>query len=518
MKKALLIILDGFGISKKSTGNAVAEAKMPFFKKLLKNHPHTFLQTHGAASGLPENQTGASEPGHVVLGAGRRVWQPLEKINRDFLSGDILKNQKFKKFLKAIVKVKKIHLIGLLSDGGVHSHLSHLENILEILKSQQKIISKKILIHAIADGRDVAPRSIKKYLQNISNKKIGKIASLAGRFFAMDRDQNWDRTEKYFQLLTKKIGEKKSLENLDEKKIYQNAENDYFINPCFDEKNFLPIEKNDVVLFFNFRSDRAAQISTAFCDRNFTEFSDFKMSKDNFFIFGPFCQFATNIFPPEKIKNNLGEILEKNNKTQLRIAETEKFAHVTFFFNSQKKRKNRGEKRILVPSKKCRSFAEFPEMSAYEITEKLIFEIQNSNFDFIFCNFANADLVGHSGNFIAAKKACKTLDKVLSKILPIAQKNNYQILISADHGNADEMVDDHGEISMSHSKATAPLIFIGDQNLALQFKKNLKTRKSRGKMFGVDFFGELADIAPTILSILQIKKPAEMTGKSFLEN
>jgi 2,3-bisphosphoglycerate-independent phosphoglycerate mutase len=389
----------------------------------------------------------------------------------------------------------------------------------------------KIKIHAIADGRDVSPRSIEKYLQKIFQKKIGKVASVCGRFFAMDRDENWARTEKYFQLLTKKIGTAANL-NSDFAKFSAQIsaakiDSDYFLPPFFDEKNFAKIEKNDAVLFFNFRSDCAAQISTAFCDPDFKKFprsriesgmtfkkSEMKFGKKNFFIFGPFCKFATNIFPPEKVKNNLAEVLAKNSKTQLRLAETEKFAHATFFFNSQKKEKNRGEKWILIPSKKCRSFAEFPEMSAREIAKKLR-ENLSENFDFIFVNFANADLVGHSGDFAATKKSCEILDEVLAEIIPAARAADFQILVSADHGNADEMVDSAGEIQAAHSKAAAPLIFCGDENLSKKFRENLATRKPRGEIFGVKFFGELADVAPTILKILEIPKPVEMMGESF---
>jgi len=516
LKKALLIILDGFGFSNKTAGNAVAAAHMPFFRKLQNEHPHTFLKTWGHAAGLPESQTGASEPGHVTIGAGRIVWQPLEKINRAFASGDILANANFQKFLHSSRTAPRIHLIGLVSPGGVHSHLDHLGSILRILENE-KIPSEKIFLHAIADGRDVSPRSTSNIFEQFS-KEFPTLnwASLAGRFFAMDRDQNWDRTEKYFQLLTAGQGEKIVGNFRDQnfwshfsRQIYRQAENDYFLPP-FTFDRFQPIAENDAVLVFNFRSDRSAQITQAFCDREFSQFERPFFFKKNFFIFGPFSRQATCLFPPEKITNSLGETLAKNGRKQLRIAETEKFAHVTFFFNGQEKEPFANETRILVDSPKCKSFAQKPAMGALEVCQQVCQQIENGDFQAIILNFANADLVGHSGDLQAAKLACETLDACLEKIVPLARAKDFQIIVTADHGNAEEMLDAHGQMRTSHSKNPVPCIFICDRKIV-----DLRSRSSLGEKCGVHMRGQLADLAPTLLDFLEIEKPEEMTGESF---
>ena len=511
MKKVLLIIKDGFGWSLKKEGNAVKAAHMPFFDKLRKKYPFTLLQTKGHASGLPEGQTGASEPGHLILGAGRIVWQSLENINQSFKNKSILKNKSFKKFLNQSFN-RKIHLVGLLSDGGVHSHINHLENLLEIL-AKEKIKKENIFLHAIADGRDVKRKSIAKYLDQIKKTKKCQLASLIGRFYAMDRDKNWQRTKQAFDLLTAAKGEKLNFNKINET-IYNQAESDYYLKG-FVFPDFKKIAKQDLVLLFNFRSDRSEQLTSAFTQDNFSEWKRdfyFPKNKEQFFVFGPYHQGnAWNIFPPPKVKNNLGEVLAYHGLKQLRIAETEKFAHVTFFFNAQNKKPFPQEERILIPSKKCLSFAECPQMSAKEITIQVCSEIKKKKFSVIVLNFANADLVGHSGKFEKAKASCEVLDQCLSKIVPLAIGEDYQLIITADHGNSDEMLYENGEISCAHSKNPVPCILITDKKI-----KPFKKRQNFKIEQGLEVSGQLQDIAPTILDMLELPSPAEMTGESFL--
>lgn len=509
MKKAMLIILDGFGEAPAGPGNAIAAAHMPFFHELRKKYPVAFLKTDGNASGLPEGQTGASEPGHFVIGAGRIVWQPLEEVNRALKNKEILKNEVFSNFLEDI-KGKNLHLIGMVSDGGVHSHINHLLDLLEIVSEKE---TKNIYLHAFSDGRDVHERSVKQYLEIIQKQDKCKIASLIGRYYAMDRDKNWDRTKKAYDLLAKGTGEQISFDDLDEK-IYQNADTDYYLPP-FKFPEFKKIEKDDYVLFFNFRSDRAAELTTAFCDKEFTEFERkffFKKENRQFINFGPYdLGNAWNVFPPPIVENNLGSWWSKNNVSQLRIAETEKFAHVTFFFNSQNKKPYRLEDRVLINSPKVASYAEKPEMSAQTVTERVCQEIKSEKYEAIVLNFANADLVGHSGNFNAAKKACEFLDKCLEKIVPLAIKNEFSLIITADHGNSDNMLYKDGSTRPAHSNNPVPCIFIADKKIVDLKKRNI------GINNGITMHGQLEDIAPTLLDMMELPIPEEMTGKSFVK-
>jgi len=510
MKKVMLIILDGFGEAVPNPGNAIAAADMPFFQKLRNEKPLAFLKTDGSASGLPDGQTGASEPGHFVIGAGRVVWQPLEEINRAFNGNEIMKRKEFSKFIKKAKSGKKVHLMGMVSDGGVHSHIEHLFDLLDILNKEGV---KDVHLHAFADGRDVHEKSIKGYLDQVVEKGKCKIASLVGRYYAMDRDNNYDRTKIAYDLLTKGKGEDISFADLD-KNIYINAETDYYL-PAFKFEDFETISEDDLVLFFNFRSDRAQQITTAFCKSSFSEFKRdvyFSKNKEQFVVFGPYhLGDAQNIFPPANIKNSLGEWWAKHNVKQLRIAETEKFAHVTFFFNSQIKEPYVGEDRILVNSPKVASYDKKPEMSAKEVTDKVCIEISKNKYDAIVLNFANADLVGHAGNIEASKKAVEFLDKCLEKVVPLAKKHEYSIIITADHGNSDKMLYEDGETCPSHSDNVVPCIFITDKKIT-----NLKSR-IKGNKNGIKYHGELADIAPTMLDLMELEVPGEMTGESFIE-
>lgn len=544
MNKALLVILDGFGEAPANHGNAVAAANMPFLHSLRKTVPLCFLKTDGNASGLPEGQTGASEPGHVVMGAGRIVWQPLEEINQSFqeiefpnskfetrknqdkfktqnVKRKIEENLLFQKFLKKAKSAKKVHLIGMLSDGGVHSHIEHVKKLDEIL-SRHGI--KNAYLHCFGDGRDVPERSIKKYVaeifpnyfsedKNLHSRSLQslKLASLVGRYYGMDRDTNWERTRKAYELLTEGKGEKIIPSDLNEK-IYKNADTDYYL-PAFTFPDFEKIENDDVVLFFNFRSDRAEQLTSLFTNPEVKEEQPifFPQKKEQFFIFGPYgLKNAQNIFPPEPVQNNLGKWLSDHGKTQLRIAETEKYAHVTFFFNSQDKEAYTGEDRIMVESPKVSSYDQKPEMSAYEVTDKIIESLEEDTHDAIMVNYANADLVGHSGNFEAAKKACEHLDKCLEKIIPLAQEKGYHIIITADHGNSDHMEYDDGSARPAHSLNAVPCFLITNKKIVPLEKRII------GEKNGVIMHGELCDIAPTILDMMEMEKPKEMTGKSFI--
>lgn len=507
----MLIILDGFGEAPAGPGNAISASKMPFFNSLKKKYPTAFLKTDGNASGLPEGQTGASEPGHFVIGAGRIVWQPLEEVNRSFKHKGILKNKIFAHFLKSI-KNKNIHLMGMVSDGGVHSHINHLLELLEILSKKE---ANNIFLHAFADGRDVHERSIREYLEIVKKQNKCKIASLIGRYYAMDRDKNWDRIKIAYDLLTEGKGEKICFDDL-KQKIYKNAETDYYL-PSFKFPEFKKIEKDDYVIFFNFRSDRAAELTQAFCDEQFDYFErKFFFQKENmqFINFGPYdLGNAWNIFPPPIIENNLGSWWSKNNIRQLRIAETEKYAHVTFFFNSQNKKPYTLEDRILINSPKVANYAEKPEMSAEAVTKRVCKEIKDDKYEAIVLNFANADLVGHSSNFNAAKKACEFLDKCLKSIVPLAIKKRFSLIITADHGNSDDMLYEDGSLRPSHSNNPVPCVFITDKEVI-----NLHQRIITVSDNGTNIHGQLSDIAPTILDIMELPIPKEMTGKSFVKN
>jgi 2,3-bisphosphoglycerate-independent phosphoglycerate mutase len=495
-KKVLLIVLDGYGEGKDYKYNAVTNSKTPFINSLRKDYPTTTLRCDSAHVGLPAKTMGGSEVGHFTMGAGRIVWQSLEEINRSIKNKNFFKLSPLKKLAEnSKKKDSKLHIIGMISDEGVHSHLNHLFTLLEFAK-KEKI--EKVFIHAITDGRDVPEKSAEKFLKKINSQikkiKLGKIATIIGRYYAMDRDSNLNRTKKAYNLYTKGEGKKEKTAIQAIKNEYKRGtETDYYIEPIILEKDGL-IEKDDSVIFFNYRSDRAKQLTQMFEENNFK----------NFVCFGPYSKKYPVLFPANTVKNNLGKYLSDKRKTQLRIAETEKYAHVTFFFNSQIKEPYKGETRILIPSPKCASYEEKPEMSAKKITKALIKELNsNKNFDFILLNFANGDLVGHSGNFNATKKGIETLDECLKEIVPKALGKNYTIMLTADHGNADFMKYKNGENCPAHT--LNPVIHI------LVSKHGKKIKLKKGKSLG------LKDIAPTILEILNLKKPKEMTGKSIID-
>ena len=508
----ILIILDGFGLNERRQGNAIAPS-IKNLDNLMKNYPFIKLKASGEAVGLPSGLMGNSEVGHLNLGAGRIVYQDICRINKSIETGEFFKNPVL---LKAIFKAKnnkkekKLHLIGLLSDGGVHSHINHLYALLELANRHNL---DRVYIHAILDGRDTPPKSADQYIMQLEEwikKHImfspsPSIASIMGRYYAMDRDKRWHRTKKAYDALTKGIGESANTALEAINNAYERGETDEFVLPTViisKNKPIATIENKDSVIFFNFRPDRARQITRAFVDKDFNSFEREEFINPYFVCM---TQYDENLPAPvayhvEYVKNTLGEVLSKNNLKQLRIAETEKYAHVTFFFNGGKEKRSKGEDWCLIPSpKKVATYDLKPEMSAYEVTDKVLEKI--NKYDVIILNYANCDMVGHTGKYEAAVKAVKTVDECVGRIVQQVQKMNGIAIITADHGNADQMI--YYESRRPHTAHTTnPVPFI----LVSNKQKKIKLRNS----------GILADVAPTILDLLGIDKPMDMTGESLL--
>ena len=502
-KKVLLLILDGWGIADNKDASAPDKANTPNFNSLIENYPNNFLITHGEKVGLPKGQMGNSEVGHMNIGSGRIVLQDLLKINNSIKEGEFRNKSHFNDIINYTKKnSSNVHLMGLVSDGGVHSHIDHLKEIILSLSE----IKDKIYIHAFTDGRDVDPKSGINMINELIESMKGtnaKLASVCGRYYAMDRDKRWERTKKAYDLIVNGIGKKS---NEIEKSIidsYNNKITDEFIEPIVivDNKN-LPlakIEDNDVVIFFNFRTDRGRQLTEALSQN---DFNDFSMKKLNlkFLTMTNYNDDYKNIdciYENENLSQTLGEVLEQNKRTQIRIAETEKYPHVTFFFNGGKESPFKNETRIMCPSPKVATYDLKPEMSAYEIKDSIIPEINSNSADFICLNFANPDMVGHTGNFDAAVKACETVDICLKEIVESSINNNYSIIIIADHGNSDVMKNNDGSPNTAHTTNPVPIIVIDS-----------KTDKVND--------GILADIAPTILNIMDIDIPEKMSGKILI--
>ena len=488
-RKVLFLILDGFGINNKNKGNAINAAKTPNIDKLYKTSIHTTLNASGIYVGLPKGVMGNSEVGHMTIGSGRRVKQYYSLINDDIKTKKFFENKELKKEVYSVIEKKKnIHIMGLLSDGGIHSHIDHLIAIIKYIQSIQK--DYNIYIHVFSDGRDSEYISVEKYISYLKKRIKGNVyfASIIGRYFAMDRDKRWDRTKEAFDLLTMHNGEEFSSIEDSIKTAYSENISDEFINPSFIS-NTPVISKNDLIIFFNFREDRARQIS--------------KMFKDNKFNILCMVQYDTIIdkfiYKRLRIDETLSEIISLNNLRQLKIAETEKYAHVTYFFNGGKENPYKLEKRILIPSLKVATYDKVPFMRAREITNKIIENI-DKNYSLITVNFANADMVGHTGNFLATKNSISILDKMIGKIVKSIQGKNINLIITGDHGNAEEMIR-NGTIYKEHTTNMVPFIFKNDF-----IKKEIK----------IDI-GELEDIAPTILSILKLHIPKEMQGIDLLK-
>jgi 2,3-bisphosphoglycerate-independent phosphoglycerate mutase len=503
MSKALLMILDGWGKTKNPSVSAITNAKTPFIDSLYENYSNAELLTHGKHVGLPEDQMGNSEVGHMNLGAGRIIYQDLAKINK------IIENNKLKEE-KTIIEAynyakknnKKVHFLGLLSNGGVHSHINHLIELLKIAKSENL---NKLYIHAFTDGRDVDPKSAIDFIKEIEPvlKKTGaKIATLIGRYFAMDRDQRWERVKKAHNLLLKNEG--KNTDDLigELESNYLKGITDEFIPPLVNTINNQPIakiEENDIVIFFNFRTDRGRQLTQSLTQKSYPKFK-INPIKLYFLTLTKYDSLFKNIkviFDKENLKDTLGEVISMAGKTQVRIAETEKYPHVTFFFNGGREKAFKNEDRILCPSPKVATYDLKPEMSAFEIKNSIIKKMNDDQPDFICLNFANPDMVGHTGNLNAAIKACEFVDSCTSEVITAAIKMNYTSLIIADHGNCENMINNDGTPNTAHTTNPVPVILVDS-----------KKRKINN--------GVLGNIAPTILDILDIKKPEAMKMNSLL--
>jgi len=499
--KVLLVILDGFGEAPKGPGNAISLAKTPHFDKLRKKYPHGILQCTGEAVGLVEGAMGGSEVGHFTMGAGRIVPQFLLVINRAIKDGSFYENPAISGAYHYTKKSgKKLHLLGMISDKGVHSDISHLLTLLEWAKKEGL---EDVYVHCIGDGRDVEERSIKKFIKIVQDKidelGIGKIATIIGRYYSMDRDRNWNRTVEGYRLMTQGKGETfgdphKAVDHFYEK---DPKLTDYYLPPILIDKNGL-VETEDAVIFFNYRTDRTKQITAAFTDPDFEEF-DKTIGDIHFVCMGPYSEIAPVAFTIPEIKNNLAQWLSKNAVHQLRVAETEKYAHVTFFFNSQIEHHVPLEDRILVHSPKVSSYDQQPEMSAPKVTEKVLLALHDSHHHVIIVNYANGDLVGHSGNLKASIKAVEILDDCVGQLYEQSKKYGYTMLLTADHGNCDDMLYPDGSQKPAHSMN--PVIF-----LVADPEEKIKEVKDGG----------LQDVAPTVLKLLEIDPPEEMTGKSLV--
>lgn len=489
-KPILLCILDGFGIGdNNSAHNAIAVAKMPNYQRIISDYPFSSLETSGLAVGLPEGQIGNSEVGHMTIGAGRVIYQDLVRINKAINDGSFQQNQDLQKLIKHHNRFNSVcHLAGLISDGGVHSQLDHLIFLANFLEKN----NVKVVIHGFLDGRDVAQKSAKKYLQQLS---AFKIATLSGRYFAMDRDKKFDRIDLAFNAIMLAQGTNFSdcFEAI--KNSYENNITDEFIRPCVIN-DYKGVSDNDSLIFFNFRADRARQISEKFMNsKKFAialAFTEYSLELNNFYKI---------LFPSQQIKNSLPEILEKNNLSQLRIAETEKYAHVTFFFSCGQEQEFKNESRILVQSPLVATYDLKPEMSALEITNNLCIAIKSNKFDFILVNYANPDMVGHSGDLSASIKACEAIDRQLAILEKTILENDGLMLISADHGNIECMVDQNNQPHTAHTTNPVPFILISKDANSFKLKN-----------------GKLSDIAPSILYLLNIAKPTEMQGECLINH
>ena len=497
-----LIILDGFGLRDDKLGNAVAQANKPNYDLLWNNFPHSTLTACGEAVGLPEGQMGNSEVGHLNIGAGRVVYQSLTRINKSIREADFFDNETL---LRAVAHAKEngsaLHLMGLLSDGGVHSHYEHLFALLRLAKLNGL---DKVFVHAFLDGRDVSPQSALDYIEKtetfMQELGVGKFASISGRYYAMDRDKRWERLEKVYRAIVEGVALTATTPTAGVLASYKQGVHDEFVVPFLIEELGRPVatvEDGDTVIFFNFRPDRAIQLSRALTDSTFDEFeTGTKKYKELKFV--TFTHYSDDIvadvvYGSENLENTLGEVIARNGLTQLRIAETEKYPHVTFFMSGGREDKFIGEERILIASPKVATYDLQPEMSAYEVTEALIEGIEANRFDAIILNFANPDMVGHSGMLEPTIKAIETVDECLGKIIDAIHAKGGTAIVTADHGNADEVTTQDGAPMTAHTTNPVPVIVT---------KSEIVLREG----------GKLADLAPTMLKLLQVDQPAEMTG------
>lgn len=497
-----LIILDGWGLGDGSSSDAIAQANTPFMDEISKKYPSSTLLTSGENVGLPEGQMGNSEVGHLNIGAGRIVYQELTRINKSIRDGDFYTNSVLLEAMKK-AKKSKLHLIGLVSEGGVHSSQAHLHALCDLAKNQGV---QNVFIHAFTDGRDCDPKSGLGYIQNLEShleKSVGKIASVVGRYYAMDRDNRWERVKKAYDLLVLSKGEQFSSASKAIESQYAKNRTDEFIDPIIiveDGKPIARIADGDVVICFNFRTDRPREITQALTQQDFPEYQMNKLNLE-YYTMTNYDKTYTNvgvIFEKDNLNQTIGEVLSKQGKSQVRIAETEKYPHVTFFFNGGREAEFPGEKRILVSSPKVATYDLLPEMSALEVKNRIVENMQKDKPNFICLNFANPDMVGHTGVFEAIVKAVETVDSCLKEVVDFGRKLGYEFLVIADHGNADFARNADGSPNTAHSLNPVPVVLISDDEVKLNA-------------------GILADVAPTILRRMGIEKPTAMTGESLIE-
>ena len=501
-KKALLTIHDGWGIGDQGKDDVIFNTTTPYWDSLLATYPHSELQASGENVGLPDGQMGNSEVGHLNIGAGRIVYQDLVKINRACADGSILKNKEIvSAFSYAKEHGKNIHFMGLTSNGGVHSSFDHLFKLCDISKEYG---IENTFIHCFMDGRDTDPKSGKGFIEQLTahcEKSAGKIASIVGRFYAMDRDKRWERVKVAYDLLVNGEGKVASDMVQAMQESYDEGVTDEFIKPIVNANFDGTIKEGDVVIFFNYRNDRAKELTIVLTQQDMPEQGMHTIPGLQYYCMTPYDASFKGVhilFDKENVQNTLGEYLAANGKTQLHIAETEKYAHVTFFFNGGRETPYDAEERILVPSPKVATYDLKPEMSAYEVKDKLVEAINTKKFDFIVVNYANGDMVGHTGIYEAIEKAVKAIDECVKDTVEAAKANDYEVIIIADHGNADHALNEDGTPNTAHSLNPVPFVYVTAD-------KNAKVEN-----------GVLADVAPSILHILGMKQPAEMTGKDLI--
>jgi len=504
-KKIILIIMDGWGLGKVASADAIQNADVPFVSSLYSKYPNTTLITCGEAVGLPEGQMGNSEVGHLNLGAGRIVYQELQRINVAVRDGSFAKNETLLSAIRFAKENKKpLHLLGLVSDGGVHSHINHLKAVVDVCKAENLA---DVFIHAFTDGRDCDPKSglgFIKDLQQHLNGSVGKIASVSGRYYAMDRDKRWERIKLAYDALVNGKGEKATDAVAAVENSYTKNITDEFIKPTViiaeDQQPMATIKEGDVAICFNFRTDRCREITQVLTQ---TDMPDHEMKKMTLHYttmteYDKTYKNVNVVFETDNLNNTLGEVLQQNGLKQIRIAETEKYPHVTFFFSGGREQPFDGEKRIMIASPKVATYDLKPEMSAFELTESLLPEIKNQTADFICLNYANADMVGHTGVWEAAIKAVETVDKCVEKVVTAGLENGYSIFLTADHGNSDYMINEDGTPNTAHTLNPVPF-FIIDNNWQGKIKP-----------------GKLGDIAPIILTMMQLPVPKEMSGEILI--
>ena len=502
-KKALLMILDGWGLGKHGKADVIFNTPTPYWDSLVANYPHSQLQASGENVGLPDGQMGNSEVGHLNIGAGRIVYQDLVKINRACADNSILKNKEIvSAFSYAKENGKSIHFMGLTSNGGVHSSLDHLFKLCDISKEYGL---ENTFIHCFMDGRDTDPRSGKGFIEELEAhcaKSEGKVASVIGRYYAMDRDKRWERVKEAYDLLVNGVGKKADDMVKAMQESYDEGVTDEFIKPIVNAKVDGTIKEGDVVIFFNYRNDRAKELTVVLTQQDMPEAGMHTIPGLQYYCMTPYDASFKGVhilFDKENVQNTLGEYLSKEGKTQLHIAETEKYAHVTFFFNGGREAPFDNEDRILVPSPKVATYDLKPEMSAYEVKDKLVAAINEDKYDFIVVNFANGDMVGHTGIYDAIEKAVVAVDACVKDTIEAAKANGYEAIIIADHGNADNAVNTDGTPNTAHSLNPVPFVYVTEN-------KEAKVEN-----------GVLADVAPSILHIMGLAQPAEMTGKDLIK-